>query len=85
MVRKKEKTKSKKFSITLSERDAALLTRYAQMVHLTRPEAIRRIVRSHLRECLSNAADELSRNQLNLFNVDRQTNLLEHIEKIEKK
>ncbi|MBQ9547268.1 MAG: hypothetical protein IJU90_08305 [Bacteroidales bacterium] len=80
MVRKKTKPKTKSFSVTLSEKDAAMLSRYAKSTSSTRPMAMRRIVRNYLREYFGNAADETSQNQLNLFNVNRQINLLDNID-----
>lgn len=79
----RKKAKYKKFIINLAQKDAAMLACYAKSANITRPEAIRRIVRDELNNQFPNFSDDADTNQLNLFSVDRQTNLLEHIQEIE--
>ena len=62
--------KVKKFSIALPEREGELLNAYARDNGISRPEAIRRMVRQSLRQYKADmAATALGQpaNQLNLF------------------
>ena len=78
MVKKSNKTK--KFSIQLSEKEVGLLTRYAKSNHCSRPAALKRIVKLELRNLAqSYAGESVSPNQLSLFHVSNQTNLLDAI------
>lgn len=77
--KKTKKVKKKRFSLLLNERETAMLTRYARSNKCTRPVAVRRIVMAALREYARSPFDEVSKNQLNLFDVDHQTNLLDNI------
>ena len=78
-VKTKVKPKVKKFSIMLSEKETTMLTRYAKGNHCTRPVAIKRIVKAALKNYSSLPHEEVSKNQLNLFDINDQTNLLDHI------
>lgn len=72
--------KSKKFSITLSEREVAVLSLYARRCNCSRPLALRRIVKAGLRSCAADlSSSNVSPNQLSLFQVTNQTNLLDEI------
>lgn len=64
---KTKKTKKKKFSFVLPEREDELLTLYAKEHSLTRPEAVRRILRDYLRQYRSSITKTEPDNQLGLF------------------
>lgn len=67
---KKKTTKVKRFSITLPEREGELLKQYAKEHGITRPMALRRLVRQSLRQYKierANTLQSVPKNQLNLF------------------
>ena len=80
-IKKNKKVKKKRFAILLNERETEMLTRYARSHKCTRPMALRRIVKAALRDYAHRPADEVLKNQLNLFDVSHQTNLLDSIPK----
>lgn len=59
--------KTKKFSFVLPAREDELLTLYAKEHSLTRPEAVRRILREFLRQYRNALAKAEPENQLGLF------------------
>lgn len=67
MNAKPKKTKIKKFSIALPEREGKLLKMYADDYGISRPEALRRMVRDALREYRSKKGEIVPDNQLGLF------------------
>ena len=66
---KKKPAKKKKISFTLPEREGEVLSRYAKERGISRPDAVRRMVRTALREYSSTLAHAEPRNQLGLFDV----------------
>lgn len=64
---KTKKTYKKTFSITLPEREGRLLKMYAQDYNITRPEALRRMVRDALRQYKEQKGNIEPDNQLGLF------------------
>ena len=79
MAKQKKNHKPKSFTITLSEHDTRVLSHYAKDRNMTRPMALKRIARAFLRDYLNRIGELPAQNQLSLFSVDRQTNLLDHI------
>lgn len=64
----------------LSEKEVAVLTRYAESCHCSRPQALRRIVKAGLRSyAQATPGASISPNQLSLFHVNTQTSLLDEI------
>ena len=57
----------KKVAVTLSDRDMAMLHAYAEKNGVTRAIAIRHILRENLQTFAHSAQQEVSRNQLGLF------------------
>ena len=61
------KPKRKKYSISLSEREGRMLQIYADSHSLTRPEALRHLVKSQLHQINVAAKSATPENQLGLF------------------
>lgn len=59
--------KHKKFSFSLPEREGEMLSRYADSEGLSRPEAVRRILKSYLSEHVQNVTTTSPKNQLDIF------------------
>lgn len=66
---KARKPKPKKYVLTLSEREALRLGRYADAVGVSRPLALQRLVKQALREAADVPADKADANQLGLFDT----------------
>ncbi|MBQ0016609.1 MAG: hypothetical protein KBT04_06460 [Bacteroidales bacterium] len=82
---KKVRSKSKRYSITLSEREGEWLKRYAEVHHCSRPDAVRRIVKSCLKDFNKNYQPGQPDNQLSIFDVSYQLNLFDGIEETDAK
>ncbi|MBP5515961.1 MAG: hypothetical protein J6X86_03330 [Bacteroidales bacterium] len=67
MKSKKRKSKGKKLSMTLSERDFVKLTEYARIHNITRPLAAKRLIREQLASLHVEKQRLVSKNQLGLF------------------
>lgn len=65
----RHKAKNKKLNITLSPREAEMLGLFARENGTTRPAAIRRILREHLRDYASRRPQSCADNQLGLFDT----------------
>lgn len=61
--------KKRKISFTLPEREGEMLTLYAKEKGISRPDAVRRMVRTALQQYASNLQHSEPRNQLGLFDV----------------
>lgn len=83
MATKTKKTYSKTFSITLPEREGKLLKMYALDYGITRPEAIRRMVRVALREYKEAKGNIEPDNQLGLFDAVVQMDIFSNPEVIQ--
>lgn len=66
-VKKAKAKKTKKISITLPEREGEVLKVYAKELGITRPAAVKRIVRETLKQYKTAVAKAESKNQLGLF------------------
>lgn len=66
---RKKPIKRKKITFTLPEREGEVLSLYAKEKGISRPDAVRRMVRATLREYSSSLAKAEPRNQLGLFDV----------------
>lgn len=83
MKSKKSKHKGKKLAVTLSERDVALLQRFAAANGLSKAVAMRRIVKRFLAEYASdNVVEEVAANQIGLFD-SMQTDIFGNLTKLE--
>lgn len=65
----KKPTKRKKISFTLPEREGEILSLYAKENGISRPAAVRRMVRTALQQYSSALRHAEPRNQLGLFDV----------------
>jgi len=65
----KKPTKRKKISFTLPEREGEILSLYAKENGISRPAAVRRMVRAALQQYSSALRHAEPRNQLGLFDV----------------
>ena len=63
------KSKAKRFCFALPARDAELLKLYADHHGITRPDAVRRILREQLKQYASNLPKPEPKNQLELFDT----------------
>lgn len=68
-MKKEKKPKLKKYTLTLSEREALRLGRYADATGVSRPLALQRLVKQALREAANLPADKEDTNQLGLFDT----------------
>ncbi|MCR4659767.1 MAG: hypothetical protein K5650_05675 [Bacteroidales bacterium] len=66
MARKGHKS-SKRYSVSLSEREGRLLQLYADSHDWTKPQALRHIIKGQLRQYCTTAANATAENQLELF------------------
>ncbi|MBP5546663.1 MAG: hypothetical protein J6X59_05230 [Bacteroidales bacterium] len=66
---KVKKPKQKKYVLTLSEREALRLGRYADAVGVSRPLALQRLVKQALRQAADVPAGKVDSNQLGLFDT----------------
>ncbi len=66
-VKKAKAKKTKKISITLPEREGEVLKVYAKELGITRPAAVKRIVRETLKQYKTAVAKAEPKNQLGLF------------------
>lgn len=66
-VKKAKAKKNKKISITLPEREGEVLKVYAKELGITRPAAVKRIVRETLKQYKTALAKAEPQNQLGLF------------------
>ncbi len=66
-MQKSKTHKNKRISIALPEREGKLLACYAKEHGLTRPDAMRRILREYLREYKLQLSNAEPQNQLGLF------------------
>lgn len=66
---KLKKPKQKKYVLTLSEREALRLGRYADAVGVSRPLALQRLVKQALRQAADVPAGKVDSNQLGLFDT----------------
>ncbi len=67
MKTKKNGKKAKKVILTLSERDFAKLSGYAQMQHVSRPLAAKRLLHEQLAAIAIDKSQRNAENQLGLF------------------
>lgn len=65
----KKPTKKKKISFALPEREGEMLARYAKEKGISRPAAVRRMVRTALQQYSSTIQHSEPQNQLGLFDV----------------
>lgn len=63
----KSKKKNKRLTITLTEKEGDRLSRYASQLGISRPTAIRRVMKHELDEYFKSRANEGPANQLNIF------------------
>lgn len=86
MPRTKKKTapKRKRLSFAISERELAVLKLYAEEQGISKPDAVRRILRIHLADYAKQLAQAAPRNQLDLFD-SVQTDIFDQIAKTEEK
>lgn len=68
-MKKEKKPKLKKYTLTLSEREALRLGRYADAVGVSRPLALQRLMKQALREVADLPAEKENANQLGLFDT----------------
>lgn len=66
---KVKKPKQKKYVLTLTEREALRLGRYADAVGVSRPLALQRLVKQALRQAADVPAGKVDSNQLGLFDT----------------
>ena len=66
---KVKKPKQKKYVLTLTEREALRLGRYADAVGVSRPLALQRLVKQALRQAADVPAGRVDSNQLGLFDT----------------
>lgn len=66
---KVKKPKQKKYVLTLSEREALRLGRYADAVGVSRSLALQRLVKQALRQAADVPAGKVDSNQLGLFDT----------------
>ena len=64
---KKAQSRGKKVSFTFCKRDYDALTAYAVSKEMSRAVAVRHIVHEALKEYMRNATQEMSKNQLGIF------------------
>lgn len=64
-----KKPKQKKYVLTLSEREALRLGRYADATGVSRPLALQRLVKQSLRQLADVPTDKGNENQLGLFDT----------------
>ena len=63
------KPKLKKYTLTLSEREALRLAHYADIVGISRPQALQRLMKQALREAAELPSGKEDSNQLGLFDT----------------
>ncbi len=68
-VKKAKTRKAKKISITLPEREGERLKMYAKELGISRPAAVRRIVRDALKQYKVTSHKDEPQNQLGLFDT----------------
>jgi len=68
-MKKEKKPKLKKYTLTLSEREALRLGRYADATGVSRPLALQRLMKQALREAAELPAGKEDTNQLGLFDT----------------
>lgn len=68
-VKKAKTRKAKKISITLPEREGEMLKMYAKELGISRPAAVRRIVRDALKQYKVTSHKDEPQNQLGLFDT----------------
>ncbi len=66
---KPKKIKPKKYTLTLSEREALRLGRYAEALGVSRPLALQRLMKQALREAADFPVGKEDTNQLGLFDT----------------
>ncbi len=66
---KPKKIKPKKYTLTLSEREALRLGRYAEALGVSRPLALQRMMKQALREAADLPVGKEDTNQLGLFDT----------------
>lgn len=66
---KPKKIKPKKYTLTLSEREALRLGRYAEALGVSRPLALQRLMKQALRESADLPVGKEDTNQLGLFDT----------------
>ena len=66
---KPKKIKPKKYTLTLSEREAFRLGRYAEALGVSRPLALQRLMKQALREAADLPVGKEDTNQLGLFDT----------------
>lgn len=66
---KPKKIKPKKYTLTLSEREALRLGRYAEALGVSRPLALQRLMKQALREAADLPVGKEDTNQLGLFDT----------------
>ena len=66
---KQKKPKPKKYVLTLSEREALRLGRYADAVGISRPQALQRLAKQALRQLADVPVEKGNANQLGLFDT----------------
>lgn len=69
MAYQSKTNKSKKFSISLSHMETEVLGQYAKDHKISRPEAIRRLLKESLQPYMAKKAKEDPENQLGLFDT----------------
>ena len=82
-MNKVKKPKLKKYVLTLSEREALRLGRYADAVGVSRPQALQRLVKHALREAADVPAGKEDSNQLGLFDT-LQIDIFNNTSRVEK-
>ena len=82
-MNKVKKPKLKKYVLTLSEREALRLGRYADAVGMSRPQALQRLVKQALREAADVPAGKEDSNQLGLFDT-LQIDIFNNTSRVEK-
>lgn len=69
MTKTTKKPKLKKYTLTLTEREALRLGRYADSCGIGRPQALHRLVKQAFRQLADTPDDSRNANQLGLFDT----------------
>ncbi len=69
MQKRKTRTKNKKIVFSISQRDYTKLTSYAREKGLSRPAAVKAIVRERMKDYTAKPVEKPAPNQLNIFDM----------------
>lgn len=68
-MNKEKKSKAKKYTLTLSERESVRLAVYANSCGISRPQALQRLMKQAMRQLAAVPDDQHDANQLGLFDT----------------